>query len=299
MVNQLNIIIDGSMKFENPLVTEDCSMKGNIVSDLSNIKSEIELQLIPTIKKLVVGARETIIRSANSELVMLNWSIGRVIKVDIQKYGRADYGEQIVATVSQQLTLDCGRGFTKTAISRMIKFYDLFPDDSIVATLSQQLSWSHIVEILPLEDRLKRDFYIELCCAERWSVRILREKIQGMLFERTALSKKPELTIKNDLEVLRQTGNVTANIVLKDPYVLDFLGLEDAYSEGELEQAILRDLEKFLLELGGDFTFVARQKRISIGHEDFYIDLLFYHRGLNRLILIELKLGKFQASYKG
>ena len=212
---------------------------------------------------------------------------------------RSEYGEKIVATVSQQLSLEFGRGFTRSSIFRMIQFYDVFPNEEIVVTLSQQLGWSHFIEIISIHDGLKREFYTQLCKAERWSVRILRDKIQGMLFERTEISKKPDLTIKNELELLRKTGKQTANLVLRDPYLLEFLGLQDTYSEKDLEQAILRDLEKFLLELGSDFTFVARQKRITIGKEDFYIDLLFYHRSLRRLILIELKLGKFKASFKG
>lgn len=160
----------------------------------------------------------------------------------------------------------------------MIQFYELFPDSEIVATMSRQLGWSHFIELIPISDPLKREFYIELCRSERWSVRTLREKIQGMLFEKTAISKKPELTIKNDLDALRKTRKPTTNLVLKDPYLLEFLELEDTYSEHDLEKAILKDLEKFLLELGGDFTFIARQKRITIGKEDFYIDLLFFHR---------------------
>ncbi|MBX3486898.1 MAG: DUF1016 family protein [Candidatus Paracaedibacteraceae bacterium] len=263
------------------------------------LNSDQALKLAKNIKNLIENAKESVISKANSELVMLNWSIGKLIKLEIQQNDRADYGEQIVATLSRQLSEDLGKGFTRSSLFRMIQFYDLFPDIEKVATLSQQLGWSHFIEILPIEDSLKREFYIELCRSERWSVRILRDKIQGMLFERTALSKKPELTIKNDLEILRQTGKPTTNLVLKDPYLLEFLELEDTYSEQDLELAILKDLEKFLLELGGDFTFIARQKRITIGYEDFYIDLLFYHRGLKRLILIELKLGKFKASYKG
>jgi predicted nuclease of restriction endonuclease-like (RecB) superfamily len=157
----------------------------------------------------------------------------------------------------------------------------------------------HFIEIIPIIEPLKREFYAELCRAERWSIRTLRDKIQGMLFERTVISKKPEITIRNDLETLRETGKQSTNLVLRDPYLLEFLGLEDSYSESELEKAILRDLEKFLIELGSDFTFVARQKRISIGGEDFYIDLLLFHRSLRRLVLIELKLGKFKAAYKG
>lgn len=255
--------------------------------------------LLSNVKSLIVSAKETVIAQANSELVLLNWKIGKLIKSQILMDERSEYGEKIVATLSPQLTLEFGRGFTTSALFRMIKFYETFPDYEIVATLSRQLGWSHFIELIPMSEPIKREFYAALCMNERWSVRTLRDRIQGMLFERTAISKKPEITISNDLEALRRTGKPTTSLVLKDPYLLEFLGLEDTYSEQDLETAILRDLEKFLLELGNDFTFVARQKRITIGADDFYMDLLFFHRSLKRLVLLELKLGKFKAAYKG
>jgi len=255
--------------------------------------------LISTIKEMVEQAKDNVVLNVNSELVLLNWKIGKLIKSHILMNERSEYGEKIVATLSQQLSVEFGRGFATSNLFRMIKFFEAFPNYEIVATLSPQLGWSHFVELIPMTDPLKREFYAEICASERWSVRVLRERIQGMLFERTTISKKPQLTIKNDLEALRTTGKLSKNLVFRDPYLLEFLGLEDTYSESDLEKAILRDLEKFLLELGSDFTFVARQKRITIGGDDFYIDLLFFHRSLRRLVLIELKLGKFQASHKG
>lgn len=134
---------------------------------------------------------------------------------------------------------------------------------------------------------------------ERWSVRVLRERINSMLFERTAISRKPEETIKNDLALLRDEHKLTPDLVFRDPYFLEFLNLADNYSEKDLESAILRELERFLLELGSDFAFVARQKRIVVDDEDYYLDLLFYHRKLRRLILIELKIGKLKAADAG
>jgi len=258
-----------------------------------------DLLLFSNIKDLIAKAKDSVISKANSELVLLNWNIGKLIKSQIMMDERSEYGEKIVATLSQQLSLEFGRGYTVSALFRMIKFFEAFPDFEIVATLSPQLGWSHFIELIPITDPLKREFYAALCSSEQWSVRILRDRIQGMLFERTTISKKPELTIKNDLEVLRKTGKPTTDLVLRDPYLLEFLGLEDTYSESDLEKAILRDLEKFLLELGSNFTFVARQKRVTIGREDFYIDLLLFHRSLRRLVLLELKLGKFKAAYKG
>jgi len=150
-----------------------------------------------------------------------------------------------------------------------------------------------------LDDSLKRDFYIELCRLEHWSVRQLQERINSQLFERTALSKKPDELIAHELEKLRQGTPPSPEVLLKDPYILDFLGLKDRYLEKYLEDAILRELEKFLLELGAGFTFVERQKRLQIDHRDYYIDLLFYNRKLKRLIAVELKMGEFEAGFKG
>lgn len=255
--------------------------------------------LLDEIKILIDQAKVRAISMVNHELVLLNWNIGKRIKTEIIQNERADYGDQVVATLSHQLIRDFGRGFTRSGLFRMVQFYENFPDGEIVATLSRQLGWSHFVELIPLVDPVKREFYAEICRAERWSVRVLRDRIQGMLFERTAISRKPELTIRHDLDELRKTGNLSKDLILKDPYVLEFLDLEDTYSERDLEGAILHKLEKFLLELGGDFSFIARQKRLTIGGEDFYLDLLFFHRGMKRLVVVELKLGKFKAAFKG
>jgi predicted nuclease of restriction endonuclease-like (RecB) superfamily len=173
------------------------------------------------------------------------------------------------------------------------------PDQAIVAALSRQLGWSHIVEILPLPDPLQRDFYAEMCRVERWSVRFLRHRIDGMLFERTALSKKPAELVRRELAALREQDKLTPDLIFRDPYFLDFLGLKDTYCEKDLEAAILRELEAFLLELGVGFTFVARQKRITVDGEDHYIDLLFFHRKLRRLVVIDLKLSRFTTADKG
>lgn len=155
------------------------------------------------------------------------------------------------------------------------------------------------MEILPITDDLKRDFYIEMCRIERWSVRTLRNKIGSMLFERTALSRKPAKLAKIELAKLREEDTLTPDLVFRDPYFLDFLGLKGAFQEKDLESAIIRDLEAFILEIGRGFSFLARQKRITVGGDDFYLDLLFFHRGLNRLVAIELKLDKFKPEYKG
>jgi predicted nuclease of restriction endonuclease-like (RecB) superfamily len=161
------------------------------------------------------------------------------------------------------------------------------------------LGWSHFKEIIPLKDDLQRDCYAEMCRVDRWSVRTLREKINSMLYERTAISKKPAEVAKAELAALRREDQLTPELVFRDPYILDFLGLQDRYLEKDLEDAILRELETFLLELGNGFALLGRQTRIQIDSDDFYLDLLFYHRRLKRLIAIDLKLGDFKAEYKG
>ena len=162
-----------------------------------------------------------------------------------------------------------GAGFSEKNLWRMAQFAERFPDEQIVATLSRQLGWSHFKEIIPLDDRLKREFYAEMCRLERWSVRTLRQKIGHLLYERTAVSRKPEKLIAQDLAVLRDEDRLTPDLVFRDPYFLDFLGLSGGYSEKDVERAILRELESFILELGTDFAFVARQKRISVDDEDY------------------------------
>jgi predicted nuclease of restriction endonuclease-like (RecB) superfamily len=181
----------------------------------------------------------------------------------------------------------------------MVRFAEFFPDREIVSTLSRQLSWSHFVEFLQIKDALQREFYTEMCRMERWSVRTLRAKVGGMLFERTALSRKPETLVRRELAKLRDADMLTPDMVFRDPYFLDFLGLKDAYSEKDIEAAILREIEQFILELGVGFTFIARQKRMVIDGEDFYLDLLFFHRKLRRMVAVELKLERFKAADKG
>lgn len=254
--------------------------------------------LLGDIRSLIETARSRMAQAVNAGLVLLHWQIGDRIQKDVL-HGRAEYGKQIVATVSQQLTIEYGRGFTRDALSRMVRFAEKFPNPKIVAALSQQLGWSHFVELIAMEDSLKREFYAEMCRIERWSVRTLRAKIQGMLYERTGISKKPAELAKQELKKLREEDQLTPDLVFRDPYLLDFLGLKDTYSERDLESAILRELEQFLVEFGSDFAFLARQKRITVDQEDYYLDLLFYHRRLHRLVAIDLKLGRFQAADKG
>jgi predicted nuclease of restriction endonuclease-like (RecB) superfamily len=212
---------------------------------------------------------------------------------------RAEYGAQIVAAVGRQLVARFGRGFGEKNLRRMVQFSEAFPDAKIVAALLRQLGWTHFTLLIPMKDTLKREFYAELCRVEGWSTRLLRHKIDGMLYERTALSKKPDQLIKNELKAMRENGEVTTDIVFQDPYLLDFLGLADTYSEKDLESALLREIERFLLELGAGFAFIERQKRITLDGDDYYIDLLLFHRRMRRLVVIELKLTDFKPADSG
>lgn len=267
----------------------------------NQLKSELAAapQLLGDIRQLIEQSRGQLAAAVNSALTMLYWHIGHRIRTEVLDSKRATYGEQIVSALARQLEADYGRGFSAKNLRHMLRFAEAFPDADIVSTLSRQLAWSHFLELIYLKDTLAREFYAQMCLQERWSVRLLRERKDSMLFERTALSKQPEQLLEQELITLRQTGTITPALVLKDPYILDFLGLQDRYLEKDLENAILRELENFLLELGAGFTFVARQKRIQLDSDDFYIDLLFYNRRLKRLVAIELKMGDFKAEYKG
>ncbi|HLK61195.1 MAG TPA: PDDEXK nuclease domain-containing protein [Chthonomonadaceae bacterium] len=255
--------------------------------------------LLAELRQIVQSARERVATTVNAELTMLYWRIGERLRKEILQAARAEYGKHVVDTIAISLTADFGNGFGRRNLFRMIQFAEQFPEEEIVSTLSAQLSWSHILEILLVKDRLARKFYVEMCRLERWSVRTLRDKINGMLFERTALSKKPEELIRQELDALTEADSLTPDMVFRDPYLLSFLGLLDTFSEKELSDAILREIERFLLERGRYFTFVARKQRIVVDGEDHEIDLLLYHRALRRLVVVELKIGKLQAAHKG
>jgi predicted nuclease of restriction endonuclease-like (RecB) superfamily len=255
--------------------------------------------LINDLVALIEKGKSQLAYAANATMTLTYWNIGKRINNEILDNQRAEYGKQIVVSVARQLTIEYGRSFEEKSLRRMMQFAQVFDNEEIVATLWRQLNWSHFKLLIPIKDELQRDFYTQMCRIEGWSVQTLRKKIDSMLFERTALSKKPDDLIKEELKSLKETDNLTPDIVFKDPYFLDFTGLKDTYSEKTLEDAILREIEQFILELGSGFTFVERQKRMIIDGEDFKLDLLFYHRKLRRLVAIDLKLGKFKAAYKG
>lgn len=255
--------------------------------------------LLTDLRGLILSAREQVARSVNSTLVVLYWQIGTRIRQDILKKKRADYGKRIFHALSRKLVTEFGSGFTERNLAYMVRCAEVFPEAGILHALSAKLSWTHLRQIIYLDDPLKRDFYAEMCRIEGWSTRTLEKKIGSMLFERTALSRKPEKLAAMELAQLREEDKLTPDLVFRDPYLLDFLGLKDTYAEKDIEAAILREMEAFILELGAGFCFVARQKRMQIDDRDYYLDLLFYHRHLKRLIAIDLKLGEFEAADKG
>lgn len=256
-------------------------------------------RLLADLRSMIHAARGQAARSVDVALVTLYWQVGRRIRVDVLRQQRATYGERIVAAAARQLSAEFGRGFGPRNLFNMMRFAEVYPDARIVQALTAQLGWTHFTLLLAVTDPLKRDFYAEMCRVERWSTRTLEQKIQSRLFERTALSRKPAKLIQQELKALRADDKMTADLVFRDPYVLDFLGLKDTYAEKDIEAAILRDMESFILELGVGFAFLERQKRITVDGDDYYLDLLFFHRRLQRLVAIELKLGDFKPAHKG
>ena len=247
-----------------------------------------EQGLLTELSLLIEQSQQRIAAEINSTLVLLFWQVGNRINENILQNKRADYGKQIVLTVATELETRFGRNFTEKNVRRMLQFAEQFKDLSIVVTLSRQLSWSHFLVLIPLKNQAAKLFYAELSATQRMGVRDLRQLMNTKTFERSSIAN------------LQNTSNHPAiHNTFKDPYFLDFLGLQNTYLEKDLEAAILGELEAFILELGKGFAFVERQKRMIIDGEDFHLDLLFYHRKLRRLVAIELKLGKFEAEHKG
>jgi len=255
--------------------------------------------LLGDIRALIEAARKRAAAPVNSELTMLYWRIGQRIRTHVLDGRRGAYGKEVLPTLAAQLVKEYGGSFAEQNLRRMVQFAATFPDEQILVSLIRELSWTHFIALIPLKDPLQRDYYAQMASAERWSVRTLRERIDSMLYERTALSQKPGETIAHELATMRDAQRMSPALVMRDPYILDFLGLRDTWQEGDLEAAIIREMESFLLELGAGFSFVARQKRIQIDGEDFHLDLLFYNRKLRRLVAVELKVGEFKAAFKG
>lgn len=256
--------------------------------------------LIQDLRQIIEQARGHVAATANYALTTMYWHIGERINREVLGNERAEYGKQIVSQVATQLQFEYGKkGFELRNIRRMMQFAQQFPEFRIVSQVAAQLSWSHFIEVLSLKDELQREFYITLAASERWGRDRLRKEIDGMLYERTAIATKPDELIKKELSTLRDDNVMSPDLVFKSPYFLEFTGLKGMYSEKSLEDCLVAHLEQFIIELGNGFSFVARQKRMIIDGEDFYLDLLFYHRRLHRLIAIDLKKGRFKAEYKG
>ena len=270
------------------------------MADSITIQNNTIMPLVDDLRQIINQTRNRVAVNVNAELTLMYWHIGERINREVLGSTRAEYGKQIVLTVSRQLQSEYGdKGFEPRTIRRMMQFASLFPDLQIVTPLVTQLSWTHFLLVMPIKDPLAREFYLTMAANERWSKRTLEAKIDGMLYERTAIATKPDELIKQELTELRENNVLTPDLVFKSPYFLEFTGLKGMYSEKSLEDSLVAHLEQFILELGNGFTFVERQKRMIIDGEDFYLDLLFYHRRLHRLIAIDLKLGKFKAQYKG
>jgi len=247
-----------------------------------------EHSLFNEISQLVEQSKSLVVSQANSTFTLMFWQIGRIINNSILQNKRADYGKQIVATLSRQLYEKYGKNFEEKNLRRMLQFAEQFPNEEIVVTLSRKLSWSHFLALIPLKSRESKEFYAKEAMTGQLGVRELRSLIARKAFERIGIANNQ----------LAKSSQIPFN-AFKDPYLFEFLGLQDDYLENDLEEAIIRELEHFILEVGKGFTFVERQKRMIIDGEDFHLDLLFYHRILKRLVAVELKLGKFQAKHKG
>lgn len=245
------------------------------------------------LRALIASSRQRLAGAVNAELTRLYWTIGQRLDAEVLGGERAGYGTQLLDQLGRQLSHEFGRGFEARNLRRMVKFAQAFPDAGIVTTLSAKLSWSHLVAIVALKTSQARQFYALHAAQDGWSVRELAQQIDRKAFERSEIAN-----VQAPAPALPATGH-TPGQVFKDPYFLDFLGLHQGHDEADLEAAILRQLEAFILELGRGFAFVERQKRMVIDGDDFYLDLLFYHRRLRRLVAIELKLGRFKAAHKG
>jgi predicted nuclease of restriction endonuclease-like (RecB) superfamily len=265
----------------------------------SSTQTTLPEGFLDDVRRTINQTRKSIASTVNTTLSMGYWHVGNRILRETLQSERAEYGRKIVVTLSRQLVVEYGNSFSEKNLRRMVQFAEVFPDEQIVVSLIRQLTWTHLIALIPIKDPIKREFYAEMCRIEKWNVRTLRKKMDSMLYERTALSRKPELVAKAELEALRTEDQLTPELVFRDPYILQFLNLNDHYIEKDVEDAIMRELEQFLLELGVGFCFVARQKCITVDEEDFHLDLLFFHRGLKRLIAIELKLGDFKPEHKG
>lgn len=259
---------------------------------------QVSDHLYEGVTEIIDDARTRVAVYVNIHTSMTFWNVGKYIIDDMDYQTYSAYGQKILATLSQRLMTRYGKGYSYSALTRMMKVARLYNDREMFATLSQTLTWSHFIELITIKDDTKRLFYQQMGIAQHWSVTQLRDKQDEMAYERSLLAVKPNDEIVKTLENISQR-HLEPDVVLKSSYILDFLGLSGYYSEEELESAIAKQLENFILELGQGFAFLERQKRFTIDGTDYYLDLLFYHRRLKCLVAIDLKLGKFKPHYKG
>ncbi len=259
----------------------------------------VDETILAEIRGIIVHARQRTIQAVNAELTLLYWQVGQILYQYVVRGKRAPYGKRVLDDLASRLTIEFGAGWSSKQLSHCLRIAETFSEEPILSASRRELSWTHFKILIYLDDPLEREFYAELCKAEKWSSRQLQERVNSRLFQRTAISKKPEQTIRIDLAKLREKGEMTADLAFRDPYILDFLGLSDAWSEHDLESAILAEIQRFILEMGTDFAFLSRQKRFQVDLRDYRIDLLFYHRRLRCLVAIDLKIGEFEAAHKG
>lgn len=263
------------------------------------VKPQSEETLYGDVCQIIDGARSRIATYLNTEVCMTNWYVGKRIKEDVLFNQRAEYGKQVLKNLSARLTERYGRGWSEKHLRHCLRSAETFSEEEIVSATQRQLTWTHLKTLVYIKDSLERQFYAQMCSMEHWDTRTLDEKIDQQLYQRTAISRRPEEVIRKELEDSKQANQLMPDMVFRSSYFLDILGLPDIYTEKDLENAIITQLEGFISELGSDFTFVARQKRITVDSTDYYIDLLFFHRELRRLVAIDLKLGKFKPEHEG
>ncbi len=252
-------------------------------------KLKIKKTLYDRVAPIIEGSRNRILATINQEIVKAYWQIGKeIVEEEMNGKDRAEYGKAIVKTLSEQLTETFGKGFTRRNLWQMRKFYETYP---IVHALRAQLSWTHYRLLISIEEPTKRSFYEIESINNQWSTRELDRQINSLLFERLTLSKE-----KSEVLAIAREGQQISNPkdLIKDPYVLEFLGLPQSAKlfEKDLESALIEHLQQFLLELGKGFSFVARQQRINMDDENFYIDLVFFNYHIRCFVLIDLKIGK-------
>ena len=267
--------------------------------DLQPNEQQEENLLYNDVCEIIDRARVRVATYVNTEVCLTNWYVGKRIKEDVLFNRRAEYGKKVLRRLSVRLIGKYGNGWGYEKLKHCVRSAYLFSEEEFGYAVSTQLTWTHLRELMGVKDPLARQFYIEMARIEHWDTRTLADKIDKRLYERTAISRKPEELIKRELEQVKQSNELLPDLVFRSSYFLDMLGLPDIFSESDLEATILTQIQEFIKELGSDFTFVDRQKRITVDAVDYYIDLLFFHRGLRKLVAVDLKLGKFKPEYEG